>query len=84
MHVVFAQNEAQGLNGNEVTSAGVAEDMSPTTRFFDVIAAAAGNGRTASGVDNDAIVLAKCSGQTRIAIAAGDDFRVRPNFGTET
>ena len=44
VHVVFAQNEAQRLDRNEITAAGVAEDMPPAARFFDVIATTTGDG----------------------------------------
>jgi len=40
--IVFAQNQAERLHGNGITAAGVAQDVAPSARSLNPVAAAAG------------------------------------------
>ena len=80
MQIVFAQNQPQRLDNEKITAAGVAQNVSPASRLLDLIAAASGHGRAAAGIHGNSIGVTKRSGETGIAIAAGNDFRRRPNL----
>src|ERR1700704_825544 len=83
IQVVFAQNQTESLHRKEVGPAGISKDVPPPTGFFDAITTASGYGRAAAGIDYDAFTVAERCRHSGIAITAGDDFRTRPNFGSD-
>ena len=42
MQIVFAQNQAERLHGKKITAAGVAQNVAPSARSLDPVAAASG------------------------------------------
>src|SRR5205085_9555347 len=80
MQIVFAQDETKRLHGKKITAACVTEDMAPSAGFLDVIAAPARDRCTGAGVDHNPVAAAKTGGEAGLAIASGDDFRLRPNL----
>src|SRR3954469_25460307 len=52
--------------------------------MFEFAVAASGNERTAPGVNDNAIAVTKGSRDSGIAVAAGDDFCLWPDFGAQT
>ncbi len=44
MQIVFTQNEAQGLNREEISAAGIAQNMPPPSCVLDLVAATPGDG----------------------------------------
>src|SRR5947207_2348854 len=82
MEIVFAQDQTERLDDQKIGAAGVSKNMAPATRLLNLSVPPSGNGRTAAGVDNNAIGVTKRSRHSGITIAAGHNFDVRPEFGT--
>ncbi len=80
MQIVFAQNEAQRLNGEEISAAGIAQNMPPPSRVLDLVAATSGNGGAASSIHNNPITMPKRGSDAGITIASGSDLRARPDL----
>ena len=80
MEIVFAQDEPQRLHGKKISATRITQNVSPPSRFLDLVTAASRHGRTAAGVDRNSIGVTERGRQTRVAIAAGNNFRSRPDF----
>ncbi len=50
MEIVFAQNKAKRLNGEEIAAAGIAQNMAPPSRLFDAVAPTTGDGSSSPRV----------------------------------
>jgi hypothetical protein len=84
MQIVFAQNQAERLDGKEIPAAGVTQNVAPSAGSLDPVAAAAGYRRSTSGVDDDAIAMIERRREARITVAARHDFRVRPDLKADS
>ena len=62
---------------------GVSQNVAPAARFLNPVAPAARHRRSASGVNHNAFAMTEGSGQSRVAVAPGNDFRFRPDLGGE-
>src|SRR5262245_36322675 len=83
MHIVFAENQAERLNGKKIAAAGVTQNMAPAASSLDPVAAPSRHRRSASSVNDNPVTVIERSRQTRIAVAAGHYFRVRPDLETD-
>src|SRR5450631_3159891 len=83
MQIVFAQNETERLDGQEITASGIAQDMAPAARFFDPLTATTGYRSAGAGVHRDPIAVAEGGCKTGIPIAPRDNFCARPNLSAE-
>jgi hypothetical protein len=79
VQIVFAQDQAQRLNGEKIPAAGVAQNVSPATCSLDPITSPASHRRATSGIDDNTVSMIEGCSQTGIPIAAGHDFCVWPN-----
>jgi hypothetical protein len=77
--IIFAQDQAQRLNGEEKTAAGIAQDVSPPTGPLDSVASSASHRRTTSSIDDNAVSIVQGRRQAGITIAARHNFRIWPN-----
>src|SRR5689334_5489531 len=57
--------------------------MSPPASFLNAVAATAGNGRAAAGVDDYAFTMTERGRHSRIPVAAGNNECGRPNLGRD-
>ena len=80
VQIVFAQDQAQRLDGKKITAAGIAQNVSPATGSLDSVASPASHRRTTSGVDDNAVSMVEGRREAGIAIAARHNFRIWPNF----
>ena len=83
MQIVFAQNQAECLDGKKISAAGVAQNMAPSAGSLGAVAAPASHRRSATRVNDNTVAVIERCGQTGITIAAGDDFRIRPDIETD-
>ena len=83
VQIVCAQNEAERLERKEISPAGIAQNVTPSTRLLDPVPAAPGDRGTGSGIDGDAVAAPKRGRQPGIAIAPGDDLCLGPNLAAE-
>src|SRR5438876_12377831 len=83
MQIVFAQEQAERLDGKKITAAGIAQDVPPPARSLDPVAAASSYRGTASGVDDDAVTMIERRCQPGVAITACDNFGVWPDLETD-
>ena len=79
VQIVFAQDQAQRLNGEKITAAGIAQNVSPPTRSLDSIISPTSHRRTTSGIDDNAVSMVEGRRQAGITIAARHNFRIWPN-----
>ena len=54
--------------------------MAPSAGSLDVLAASPSHRRSAAGVNDNAVAVLERCGQTRITVAAGDDFGIGPDI----
>src|SRR5437899_9539435 len=80
LQIVFAQNQAERLDTEKISAAGIAQNVAPAAGSLDVLAASPSLRRSAAGVNDNAVAVLERCGQTRITVAAGDDFRVGPDI----
>src|SRR4029453_2995800 len=79
VQIIFAQDQAQRFNGQKITAAGIAQDVSPPTGSLDSVASPASHRRTTSRVNDNAVSMVQGRRQAGITIAARHDFRIWPN-----
>jgi hypothetical protein len=79
VQIVFAQDQAERLNGQKITAAGIAQNVSPPTRSLDSVASPASHRRTTSRVYGNAVSMVEGRREAGITIAARHDFRIWPN-----
>ena len=63
MQIVLAQDEAQRLDREKITAAGIAENVAPTAGFFDFVAAAPGHRGAASRTNHNPVAMIEGSRQ---------------------
>ena len=80
MQVMLAQDQTQRFNGQKITAAGIAQNMSPPTGSFDSVASPASHRRTTSRVYNNAVSVVEGRRKAGITIAARHNFRIWPNI----
>ena len=80
MQIVFAQNQAERLDTEKISAAGIAQNVAPSAGSLDVVAASPSHRRSAAGVNDNAVAVLERCGQTRITVAAGDDFGIGPDI----
>src|SRR5260370_22843897 len=80
MQIVLAQDEAQRLNREKITAAGIAENVAPAAGILDFVAAAPGHRGAASCTDHDSVAMFEGSRKPGFPIAAGDDSGGGPDF----
>src|SRR5438094_4486606 len=80
MQIVFAQNQAERLHTEKISAAGIAQNVAPSAGSLDVVAASPSHRRSAAGVNDNAVAVLERCGQTRITVAAGDDFGIGPDI----
>src|SRR5207247_6216815 len=83
VQIVFAQNKAQRLEREEISAAGIAQNVPPPSGFLHPVSAAASDRRTSSGIDRDAVAATERRRQPGIAIAPGDDLSTGPNLAAQ-
>jgi len=71
------------VNCDVETAAAIAEELAPATGFLDLAIAAAVDGGSRAGDDDDAVPIAEGGGIATFAVAAGGDFGVGPDGGGE-
>ena len=64
MQIVLAQDEAQRLNREKITAAGIAENVTPSAGILDFVAAAPGHRGAASCTDHNSVAMFEGSRQT--------------------
>ena len=63
MQIVLAQDEAQRLNREKITAAGIAENVAPAAGFFGFVAAAPGHGGATSCTNHNPVAMIEGSRQ---------------------
>src|SRR5215475_15998875 len=79
MQVVLAQDETQRFNGQKISPAGIAQNVSPPTSSLDSVTSPASHRRAASRIYNNAVCVLKSRRQPGITIATRYDFRSWPD-----
>src|SRR5438270_3631805 len=80
MQVMLAQDQTQRFNGQKITAAGIAQNMSPPTGSFDSVASPASHRRTTSRVYDNTVSMIERRCEAGITIAARHNFRIWPNI----
>src|SRR5438552_15409323 len=79
MQGMLAQDQTQRFNGQKITAAGIAQNMSPPTGSRDSVASPASHRRTTSRVYDNPVSMIEGRRNAGITIAARHNFRIWPN-----
>src|SRR5712691_1576418 len=80
MQIIIAQHEPQHLERKKITAARVAENVAPAAGPLDSPHTTAGNRSAGPSIDGDAVAVPEGRGESRVAIAAGNDRGARPDL----